>query len=136
MKIDNNFVIENHRVDGFEESTTEKNQIAMYLDNYKLYFNKADSYEFMTGMLGKKYMEEIQCDKELFDKTFQNREISILRKYCPKRVSVIIDDMRGDYDFVGICGIDNYGNMIASDTRELFYKVDDIEERQDLAEEY
>lgn len=136
MKIGNSFIVENHQVLGFQTSKEHKNQVIMHLDNYNIVFDKADAYEFLLAMLGKEYMKNICSDKHAFEKKYKHLEVGILKRACPKEVAIVIDDVRGDNDFVGICGIDKFDKMVATDTKDLFSQVDSVTEREDLTEAF
>lgn len=129
MKIKGNFIIDKYKITGFHKSEDVENKIAVEFNKNLIYeFDKSKTYEFIDAMLGKGYLVNAGYDKARFEDEYQGKEISILRGTCYGQVAFILKENNMFENIVGLSGVDEFGDLIAEDTSELFTYIDSLHE--------
>ena len=128
VEIKGNFKIDKYKISGFEKSENP-NKVEMHLNNYLVCeFDKSKTYEFLVAMLGKDYMQNLGYNKTRFEDEYKGSEIAVLRGSFEGKVAFVLKDNAGLEDVVGITGVDDYDQLVAKNTDELFKDIEDLRE--------
>ena len=132
MEIKNNFKIDKYTITGFDYSEENKNMVEMHLNNYLVCeFDKAKTYEFLVAMLGKDYINQLGYDKTRFANEYEGSEVSILRGTFEGQVAFVLKPNKGFDTVLGITGVDDYDQLVAKDTDELFKDIEGLREENE-----